>query len=89
MIDDSGAAFPSVVVGGSGSWATGHAGMSLRAWLAGQAMVGLLELSGRDAQNIALGRVCLESGKSYAVVVAERACVMADALLAELRRGGG
>ena len=43
IIDDGGPAFPSNMQVPEGHWATGSSGMSVRTWLSGQALIGLIQ----------------------------------------------
>ena len=71
-IDDGGPAFPQEYTG-NGAWK----GMSLRAWLAGQALNGVMSDSGISFK----GKNDVEIAKS----VAEYVLVLADAVIAALK----
>jgi hypothetical protein len=75
QIDDGGSAFPvhsNHVVFGDKVVAAHEPGMSLRAWLAGQALAGLINRYDEHPNNLAQ--------------CAELACNAADAVIAELNR---
>ena len=79
QIDDGGSAFPvhaNHVVFGDKVVAAHEPGMSLRAWLAGQALQGYL--AGRNYNNV--------PGSYTPEKVARDCCAYADAVIAELNR---
>jgi hypothetical protein len=72
MIEDGGCAFPLLDSGGFGLQ-NRDAGMSLRDWLAGQALTTVIATCNNDER---------ENGETWPQMFARKSCAVADAMLA-------
>lgn len=84
--NDGGPAFPrATTIGANGQpWNDEQPGMSLRAWMAGMAMQGLMS----DSTTVmVIGEMNEQDPERTGQHIARRACELADFLIAELEKG--
>ena len=79
--NDGGPAFPAGEIDKTTS------GMSLRAWLAGKALEGLLAEGADPDVRCGFIEIAKKHDQTEAAIVAQMACGLADAVIAELEKG--